>query len=272
VTIPGKQIRALALWAVPAIVMAAIAVYTVLIPAFSRPLTVADVLKRSGYLEIKPAANLDGPGVISTVDLRTDDYVMLHPTCEMDWNEVAALWRISRSVDTDVANALSGQFKLSVEKLNAMGIGFGMVRDVDVKFENTTIVALSDQSRFSLERKYLAGDCLSAVKKIASNGGQCVTQPISAMQADVSYHVTLANDIDSSLKETVLQQISGTLSADSKTDARDNIVGKALFIGLKLDTECIVPDDGQPEKSIANLPLAKASVAADSTAMARNVD
>jgi hypothetical protein len=56
--------------------------------------TPAEVLNRNGYLEIRPATNFGGPGTIVTVDLKTDNFVMMHPTCNMDGTEVSSLWQI----------------------------------------------------------------------------------------------------------------------------------------------------------------------------------
>ena len=80
------------------------------------------------------------------------------------------------------------------------------------------------------------------------------------MQADVNYRVKFSDNIAAGDKAKVLGKVSGALATDGRTDTSDNIIGKALFVGLKLDTWCIVPNDGQPEKSIASLPVTKASV------------
>jgi hypothetical protein len=231
--------------------------------------TLADALKRSGYLEIRPAANLDGPGMIVTVDSKTEDAVMLHPTCNMDLTEVSNLWQSSPSVDTNTARALSGEFKLGAEVLEAAGLNAGTADEIDVSLDNTKVLVLSDESRFGLEAKYLKGECLEAVKATISHNKKCVTQPISALQADVNYSVKFSSNVAANDKAKIIDKLSATLSTDGHKDGSDTIKGKGLFVGLKLDTWCIVPDNGQPEKSVASVPVATASIAANSDNPAR---
>jgi hypothetical protein len=227
--------------------------------------TPAEVLNRNGYLEIRPATKLGGPGMIVTVDLRTDRFVMIHPTCNMDWTEVSMLWQSSPSVDTNIVSELRGEFKLGADALKHVGLDVdsAVINEIDMTFENTKIIVLTDEARFGLEAKYLKGDCLNAVSRIASLAKQCVTQPISALQADIHYRVKFSDNIDASEKAKIINKVSGALATDGRVDTSDNIIGKDLFVGLKLDSWCIVPNNGEPEKSIANLPVSNVSVVTD---------
>jgi hypothetical protein len=231
--------------------------------------TPAEILKRNGYLEIRPAMQLNGPGTIVTVEQKTDDFVMLHPTCKMDATELTALWQSSSSVDTDVANELSGEFELGVNLLKRVGLDVGghAIREIDIKYERTKVIVLTDEERFGLGNKYLKDNCLQAVKQITSEK-KCVTQPISAMQADVSYRIKFSNDIAASEKARILEKtkvlgdVSGGLAAEQRMDSTDAIIGKGLFVGLKLDAGCIVPNDGKHDsdadaKTVENLPATK---------------
>jgi len=243
--------------------VAAIGIWNFLPP---KTTTIGGVLKNWGYLEIRPAANQNGPGDLVTVDARATDYVMLHPTCNMDRNEVSSMWAVSGSMNTAMANALNARFKLGAELLASIGLSGGAVSDIDVTFENTKIMMISDESRFGLQMKYLTGACLQAVKSITAVDKLCVTQPISALQADVNYHVTFSNDIAADTKAKILGDISGVLSTGGRADKSDNIVGKGLFVGMKLETSCIVPNDGQGEKTIAMMPVTTAAAAIDTSA------
>jgi hypothetical protein len=229
--------------------------------------TPAEVLKRNGYLEIRPATSLGGPGTLITIDLRTDDFVMLHPTCNMDWTEVSELWQSSRSADTSVARELNGEFKLAAEILGRTGLNVSAdaITEIDIKFENTRVVLLTDESRFSLREKYLKGNCLNTALQVISVDRKCVTQPISAMQADVDYRVRFSNKIAAAERAKILDHVSGALATDGRTDTSDSIVAKGLFIGLKLDTWCVVPNNGEPGASVASLPVTKASVVINPT-------
>jgi hypothetical protein len=248
------------------VVVATVAAYNLFFP-INKPHgfgnTPAEVLNRNGYLEIRPATNFGGPGTIVTIDLKTDNFVMMHPTCNMDWTEVSSLWQSSPSVDTNIASELSGEFKLGLDMLKQAGLDVGgnVINEIDMTFTNTRVLVLSDESRFGLEAKYLKGDCLHAVLRITEVDKKCVTQPISAMQADINYHVNFSDKIDASDKAKILSKVSGALTTDGRTDTNDSIIGKALFVGMKLDGAwCIVPNNGEPEKSVESLPRAQAAV------------
>jgi hypothetical protein len=232
--------------------------------------TPAEVLNRNGYLEIRPATNFGGPGTIVTIDLKTDNFVMMHPTCNMDWTEVSSLWQSSPSVDTNIASELSGEFKLGLDMLKRIGLDVGgnVVSEIDMTFTNTKVLVLSDESRFGLESKYLKGDCLHAVLRITATDKKCVTHPISAMQADINYHVKFSDKIDARDKAKILSKVSGSLATDGRTDTSDSIIGKGLFVGMKLDGAwCIVPNNGEPEKSVESLPMAQASAVINHSAL-----
>jgi hypothetical protein len=244
------------------VVVGGIAVYNLTFP-FNKQHGPAEVLNRNAYLEIRPATNFGGPGTIVTVDLKTDSFVMMHPTCNMDWTEVSSLWQSSPSVDTNIASELSGEFKLGLDMLERAGldVGANVINEIDMTFTNTKVLVLSDESRFGLEAKYLKGDCLHAVLRITEVDKKCVTQPISAMQADINYRVKFSNKVDASDKEKILSKVSGALATDGRTDTSDSIIGKSLFVGMKLDGAwCIVPNNGEPEKSVESLPTAQAAV------------
>ncbi len=204
-------------------IVAGIGIYFVA-SAWDRPQRVgetpSDILRRSGYLEIRPATDVGGPGTLITIDVKTNDYVMLHPTCNMDWQEVAGLWQTSPTSDTEIAHQLEGEFKLGAEALRSAGFD------------------------------------LSAMVQVSSKDKKCVTQPISAMQADVAYRVEFSDGVAASEKAKVLGGVSGTLTGSGAATGNDSVVGKNLFVGLKLNGWCIVPNDGQAGASVASLPTA----------------
>jgi hypothetical protein len=200
-----------------------------------------------------------------TVDLRTDDFAMIHPTCKMDWTEVSGLWESSPSVDTNIARELRGEFKMGADILKHVGldIGSNAINEINMTFENTKVIVLTDEARFGLQAKYLKGDCLNAVLRITSVYKQCVTQPISALQADIHYRVKFSDNVNAKEKETILGKVSGALATDGSTDKSDSIIGKSLFVGMKLDVWCIVPNNGESGKSVANEPTTNVSAVVD---------
>ena len=219
--------------------------------------TPADVLRRNGYLEIRPATNVGGPGTLITIDVKTSDYVMLHPTCNMDWQEITQLWQTSPTQDTEIAHQLEGEFKLGAQALKEAGfdLSANAVEALNIKFQNTKVVWLSDETRMDLGNRYLKDNCLKAVLQVTDKDKKCVTQPISAMQADVAYRVKFSDGVAASEKAKVLGGISGAVAGGGATTGSDSVAGKGLFVGLKLNGWCIVPNDGkQAGTSVAELP------------------
>jgi hypothetical protein len=79
------------------------------------------------------------------------------------------------------------------------------------------------------------------------------------MQADINYHVKFSDKIDASEKAKILREVSGALTTDGPSDTTDSIIG--LFVRMKLDGAwCIVPNNGESEKSVESLVMAQASV------------
>ena len=224
-------------------------------------ITPADILRSNGYLEIRPATNVGGPGTLITIDVKTADYVMVHPTCNMDWQEITQLWQTSPTSDTEVAHQLEGEFKLGAQALKDAGfdLSANAVEALNIKFQNTKVVWLSDETRMDLGNRYLKDNCLKAVLQVADKDKKCVTQPISAMQADVAYRVKFSDGVAASEKAKVLGGISGAVAGSGTTSGNDSVAGKGLFVGLKLNGWCIVPNDGkQAGASVAALPTATA--------------
>ena len=226
--------------------------------------TPADILRRNGYLEIRPATNVGGPGTLITIDVKTSDYVMLHPTCNMDWQEIAQLWQTSPTQDTEIAHQLEGEFKLGAQALKEAGFDLSAeaVQALSIKFENTKVIWLSDETRMDLGSRYLKDNCLKTVLQVTDKDKKCVTQPISAMQADVAYRVKFSDNVAADQKAKVLGGISGAVAGGGATTGSDSVFGKGLFVGLKLNGWCIVPNDGkQPGTSVAALPTSTPAAA-----------
>jgi hypothetical protein len=228
--------------------------------------TPTDILRRNGYLEIRPATALDGPGTIVTIDLRTPDYVMLHLTCNMDGKELSDFWKSSNTINTNVADQLNGEFRIAADALKQIGLTVigNAISEIDMKFENTKIIEVSDESLYALRDKYLKGNCLKAISQlIARNNNVCVTQPVAAMEADITYDVKYSDNVSASDKAKITSGLSGALASGGETASTDQIVGKGLFVGVRLDSFCYVLNDGRHDNQqgpqIATMPVTPAA-------------
>ena len=77
-------------------------------------------MKRYGFLEIRPATQLTGPGTFVAVDNKTENYVMVHPICDMDSAELANFWQKLPVADTDIGSELAGSSNSGPIYLNAL--------------------------------------------------------------------------------------------------------------------------------------------------------
>jgi hypothetical protein len=202
-----------------------------------------------GFLEIRPATQLTGPGTFVAVDKKTENYVMVHPLCNMDSAKLASLWQQSPGV----AKELAREYKIGANFLERAGLQFGghAVKEIDIVFENTYVFFLTGENRIKLEKEYLKDDCLQAVQEASSIEKLCVTQPFSEFQADIRYRVKFSDDITIDDKKKILGQVS--VHAGGSSDSGDTISGKGLFIGMKLNKWCIVPNDEQHDRVGKNL-------------------
>jgi len=254
--------RIFAIFILVGVFIAGILLYAVPIGGRREADTPTEVLKRIGFLEIRPATQLTGPGTFVAVDGKSESYVMVHPICDMDSTELASLWQSSPSVDTAIGNVLAGEFKLGASLLQDVGLDVGghAIKEIDVKFENTKVFFLTGEDRIFLENKYLKDNCLQAVKHANSVEKQCVTQPFAELQADVLYRVKFANDIAAGDKAKIFGQVAADVATNGSSGSSDTIAGKGLFIGMKLNTWCIIPNDEQHDgdgKTVQDLPPRK---------------
>ena len=93
-----------------------------------------------------------------------------------------------------------------------------------------------------LRNEYLNGSCLDAVQAAISKK-KCVVQPYSELQADVLYTEKLHDNIASDEQKRTLNPVGLDFSGSSGSSGSKS--GKGLFIGMKLDDLCIVPNDGR---------------------------
>jgi hypothetical protein len=55
------------------------------------------------------------------------------------------------------------------------------------------------------------------------------------LQADIHYHVKFSDNVNASDKAKIIKKVSGALATEGHADTSDNIIGKGLFVGLRLD-------------------------------------
>lgn len=203
--------------------------------------TPAEILARNGYLEIRPASKLNGPGTLNTVEVKTDSYVILHRTCRMDMAEIEALWATSQTTRENVAQQLEGRFNADSSLITRarLKVGVSKIKNIVVSFSNTKIVQLDDETVFILQRKYLKDTCEQVIRQLIKNN-KCVTQPYEVLRSDLVYAVDYDQGISEEEKAKLTDMIIAEISTNAKRADSDTITGENLFFGIKLSVGCIV--------------------------------
>ncbi len=200
----------------------------------------ADAVFKYGFLEVLPATTLMGPGTLLVVEKQSGKYVMVREVCAMDPAKISPKWEKSGS--WDIEKQLNRKFLVTSSVRDGFGFRGHASEHSTVRIQNTQVLNLSYETMLDFQNEYLNGKCLDAVVDLVSKK-KCVVQPYSELQADVlsteNLHDNIASDEQKRTPFPVELDISGTSGSSGSNS------GKGLFIGMKLDSSCIVPNDGR---------------------------
>ncbi len=220
--------------------IASFSVFVVAVFYFIPPVTVGVMLADAGYLVIVPPSTFHGPGTLNTVERLSDNSVKLHPTCEIDVNEISSKWKMSSTVDHEITERLSSGFSIQsnlVDKSKSLFSG-EQVRDVRLSMKNIKILLLPHESLLELQKKYVKGSCEEAIFYNLSNGAD-VCQTEAVLQADMIYTIVFNEGVDVDQKEKVTQEFTASLEGGGERIAINELKGKNLFYGIKLSKMCL---------------------------------
>ena len=207
---------------------------------FFPPITPDEILTKAGYLKMVPPSTFHGPGTLNTVEMFSDNSVKLHPTCEIDVNEIAGMWKVSDSIDQEVREHLSSGFSIQskiLEKSNSFFTG-GKVRDVRLSMKNIKILLLTHESLLNLQKNFVKGTCEEAIIHNLREGAK-VCQTEAVLQADMIYTVVFNDNVDASQQEKITQDVTSSLGAKGDRISKNELKGDKLFYGIRLSKNCL---------------------------------
>lgn len=226
----------IAAFALPSLIVTAIAA-----PAFFHSeISPDDLVGQAGYLVMNPPSRFHGPGTLNTVEERGGNSLRLHPTCELDMSAGQMVPVASDTVDQSIRERLSRSFDASSDlmgRLDSEALA-EKVRSVNVTFKNMRILLMSHEKLLRLQQTILSGSCEQAILyNIEAGAKVCQTQAV--LQADMVYTIEYEDSLSSSHQAELTKEIASKVKLEGDRQRANEVVGKALYYGIKLMPRCI---------------------------------
>ncbi len=151
------------------------------------------VFEDAGYLTLRLTAGRHAPGSLYAVDDRSDGFVVLHPTCNVDPEELEEVTQIQRTADVSLAIAqkLSAGSEIEPGKWNVLELDIDLANTKEIRsvFSNSSIELVNTETILQLRDSYLQrDDCFAAVKsKLADGYHVCQTEAV--IVSDLVYRI-----------------------------------------------------------------------------------
>lgn len=236
--------------------IAALALPSVVVVALFAPRFVSPsadpsaLLQDAGYLLINPPSRFHGPGTLNTVEktwysnFLGSGSLHLHPTCELNEDDLLQISHESETVDQRITERLSQSIdvrSILESKLESKAAAKS-VKSIHVTFENMRILLMSHEKLLELQEKLLAGSCERAVLYNINSGGRvCQTQAV--LQADLIYTIEYQDGLSSSQQLELTKQIASEINLEGGHGGTNQITGNGLYYGIRLMPRCIELND-----------------------------
>ena len=215
--------------------------------------TLSEVFKKLGYLEIVPPSTLHAPGTFNTVEYLGESSVQLHPTCEFDATALAGLTKSSDTVDSRIKEYLQLSVKGRLLSKIKANLSAEQVQSVDLSFRNMRILLLTHETLLELQEQFLKGSCEKAiVHNIRSGADVCQAEAI--IQADMVYKVVFRDGLNGARREKLAKEIDASVDLSTRHQGENEFKGEGLYYGVKLSKKCLdLNPSGQAGTEIASL-------------------
>jgi hypothetical protein len=221
---------------------------------------VADLLQ--GYLESVPPAEFYVPGMINTVELRSDGKIELHPTCKIDPSLLANITIHSRTVDHSLVEQIKKRFDVSgrIQEFVSMEIEGNKTRKINVSLLNSRILHVPDEQLMLLQREVIKGTCQEVIERHINSGAK-VCQTRAALRGDLVYDIIYEEGISAGEKAKLTADIAAKLGVEVIQGQADRMRGKDLIYGVKLGRDGILLNtpNAKPTECQAHSLMAAAS-------------
>jgi hypothetical protein len=225
--------------------------------SFQKEVSIGDVLRENGFVELKPPSTLVPPGTWMTV-LSTNPFclsIICPPENSLGLNASNRL-QTSFSTSSKMMSKLRNKFHVGSELLSRIqgNMSFAEVKSVSFQLKNIRIVEIPDDVVIAGLRNR-ALPCRDAIR-FRTERKEAVSMVKSVLMADVDYQVEFKRDLKSNtqaeLKKKVALELDGRLASDQ--EGSRTIVGRNLIWGIREDANLAklgigLPPTGGSEKS-----------------------
>jgi len=204
-----------------------------------RASTPADLLH--GYLESVPPAEFYVPGMINTVEVRSDGKIALHPTCKIDAGLLTKITIDSRTVDHTLAEQLKKKFDVSgrIQELVSMEIEGNKTKKINVSLLNSRILHVPDEQLMLLQREVIKGTCQEVIERHINSGAK-VCQTRAALRGDLVYDIIYEEGISAGEQAKLTGDIAARLGVEVIQGQAARMRGKDLIYGVKFGRDGIL--------------------------------
>jgi len=195
-----------------------------------------NILKNSGFSEIKPPNNLISPGTIVVIDDSNQGVLKIICPCVNAFGDsIYSKLKESPSTNVKITKELEGNFDVNIDFLKKISANpkLEVVKKISLTLSNVKIIEIPDDAVYELLNKRTPF-CIKAITRRKSNL-QKVTLIKRVIQADAEYTVDFSDKIGENAKIDVLTDLSVQLAGSNSIIRSSVIVGKKLFWGVDDD-------------------------------------
>jgi hypothetical protein len=198
--------------------------------------TLASVLWQLGYLEVTAPSTHYGPGTINTIEVTSDQKIILRPTCDVDPQMLSPLTKESPTTDSTLTQRLAKNYNIvaQVKSIISSEISDNRVKDISIQFKDVKILHIADEHLIALQGTVVHGDCQKAIEWNLRNSGIHVCQTQAVLAADVVYKITYKEQVTARGQETSTGNGAVKFQVGTAEDTVNQTSGKRLFYGVQL--------------------------------------
>ena len=157
------------------------------------PEQATSVFADAGYLTLRLTSGHHAPGSLYSVEEGSDGFVVLHPTCNVDPDELEEVTQVQRTADVSMAIAqkLAAGSAIEPGKWSVLEFDVDVANTKEIRsvFSNSTIELVNTETILRLRDSYLQrDDCFAAVKTKLAHGYE-VCQTEAVIVSDLVYRV-----------------------------------------------------------------------------------
>jgi hypothetical protein len=226
------------------------------------------VIRQAGFDPLTPPpSRLRGPGALYTVENGIYEKVCKEPAI------AAEKLQVSPSMDRNLRRLENGGFSLAgdiVEAVNAKLSG-ARLTSIEYKLTNVTISEIPGDDLLEIQKLLLKDPHCEDIVQTLLKENKRICAGASVISATTSYRIQVDQRFDSGVQDqaSVVKAVQKAVEAEGsghiQVRSEDELVGENLFLGIRLQSFCIVPDTAT-EPALAPQPEARSRAFSDKAA------